>query len=86
MTGFQRMVTLPSPISAFTPSGALKKKTVYTYNASKKKATETVTDATGQPIKKVIYNYNARNMKSHKQVFGKTNLPESAKEYLYEYY
>jgi len=72
--------------SEFTPSGALKKKTVYTYNASKKKATETVTDATGQPIKKVIYNYNARNMKSHKQVFGKTNLPESAKEYLYEYY
>ncbi|MEI7664258.1 MAG: hypothetical protein WCK34_18770 [Bacteroidota bacterium] len=78
--------TLLAEESEFTSAGTLKKKTVYTYNASKKKATETVTDGTGQPVKKVIYSYNSRDLKSHKQVIGKTNMPESAKDYQYEYY
>ena len=72
--------------SEFSSSGGLVKKTAYTYNASKKKATETVTDASGQAIKRVIYNYNAKNLKSHKQVYGKTNMPESSKDWLYEYF
>lgn len=70
----------------YNAAGGLVKKTVYTYNASKKKATETISDATGQPVKRIIYNYNARDLKSHKQVFGKTNVPESSREWQYEYY
>ena len=78
--------TLLMEESEFNPTGALVKKTVYTYNASRKKATETISDATGMTVKKILYNYNAKNLKSHKQVLGKTNVPESSKEWQYEYY
>jgi hypothetical protein len=72
--------------SEFSPSGSLVKKTAYTYNASKKKASETITDGTGQIVKKIMYNYNSKNLKTHKQVYGKNNMPESSKEYQYVYY
>jgi hypothetical protein len=67
-------------------AGVLLKKTVYSYTISGKKATETVSDGSGKPVKKIIYTYNSKNMKVTRQVHSGTNVPESLREWQYEYF
>ncbi|MEI6900219.1 MAG: hypothetical protein WCL00_10090, partial [Bacteroidota bacterium] len=72
--------------SEFNASGSLVKKTAYTYNASGKKASETVTDGSGVVISKQLFIYNARNLKTFRQTINKSNMLENVKEWQYEYY
>jgi hypothetical protein len=70
----------------YNESGAIVKKTAYTYTSNGKKASETVTDGSGNLVEKFLYIYNSKNLKSHKQKFGKSNTLESVKEWQYDYY
>jgi hypothetical protein len=70
----------------YNESGVVVKKTSYTYTASGKKASETVTDGSGNLVSKSLFLYNAKNQKTHKQNFNRSNTLESVKEWQYEYY
>jgi YD repeat-containing protein len=70
----------------YNAAGNIVKKTAYTYNASGKKASETVTDANGNLVSKSLFLYNAKNQKTHKQTFNRANTLDSVKEWQYDYY
>lgn len=72
--------------SEFSLSGTLVRKTVYSYFANGKKASETVTDGAGSMISKTTYQYNSKDLKTQKQTVNKNSKPESQKEWQYIYY
>lgn len=67
-------------------TNAIIKKTTYTYNANGDKTGETITDASGNVTKKIVYNYNTKDLKNDKQTYTGSNVLESVKKWVYEYF